>query len=401
MGILATGVGAAEGLEGYLRRLLEQEVATTNMQTQKARTNEDARANRARESLDLLQMKESSAGRTAQLEASATAQAAQRDAQMRDDLRASLDDVMPGAQISPDIRNRAVELGAALPPRFQEHVIPDDFVGPIQEGEPKPGEVSHYTIAGKPEKDPQPSNAQLVTVKYQGKPIEALFDPRARTISYQGRDVTNEIEHYEKPPAPERVSLYQVGDQVRLKSDIIKDLQSGGNVPIEKISPSTRTMMEGARMIRPHISELQGLAEELNKRGMFGPVMSRIRDLAAKLGTAGTPEEIQSSAEAIGQAIASDPALNTDELVGQFATSLGLMTSGMGRVHGGARGGGSIQMIDYLKTLLSGSSSLPMFRGRLRAVESYLKGYERGPTGEPEGATPPTGSFRIVGSRPK
>lgn len=146
-------------------------------------------------------------------------------------------------------------------------------------------------------------------------------------------------------------------------------------------------------MIRPHVPELAGLARELDRRGLFGPIMGRLRDLATRFGTTGSPEQVQAAAEELGNAIASDPTLNTDELAGQFATSLGLMTSGMGRVHGGARGGGSIQMINYLKTLLSGTTTLPMFVGRLNALDSFLKTYAEGPGGEssvaPAQAAPP------------
>ena len=147
----------------------------------------------------------------------------------------------------------------------------------------------------------------------------------------------------------------------------------------DSITNQTKTMMEGARMLLPHVGELRQQALALEKNNMFGPVMSRIRNLAAKLGTTGTPEQVQASLDEFARAITNDPQLSNDAMVGQFATSLGLMASGMGRVHGGARGGGSIQMINYLKNLLSADSSLSMFNGRLNSVESYLKGYAAGP----------------------
>lgn len=147
----------------------------------------------------------------------------------------------------------------------------------------------------------------------------------------------------------------------------------------EQVTNQTKTMMEGSKMLLPHVGELKQQATNLEKLGMFGPVMSRIRNLAAKIGTTGTPEEVQSNLEKFSEAISADPQLNNDAAVGQFATSLGLMTSGMGRVHGGARGGGSIQMINYLKSLTQSESSLPMFLGRLSSIESYLKGYAAGP----------------------
>jgi len=147
----------------------------------------------------------------------------------------------------------------------------------------------------------------------------------------------------------------------------------------QKVTPQTQAIMEGSKMLLPHVGTLRAQAEALDKMGLFGPVMSRIRDLAGKVGTTGSPEEVQANLEKLATDITNDPALNKDFAVGQFASNLGLMTSGMGRVHGGARGGGSIQMVNYLKSLLSSDSTLPMFKGRLSTFEDYLKGYAAGP----------------------
>jgi len=147
----------------------------------------------------------------------------------------------------------------------------------------------------------------------------------------------------------------------------------------DELTNQTKAMMEGAKMLLPHVNDLRTQALNLEKNGLFGPVMSRIRNLAAKVGTTGTPEQIQASLDDFARAITNDPQLSQDAAVGQFVTSLGLMASGMGRVHGGARGGGSIQMINYLKNLLSADSTLAMFNGRLNSIDSYLKGYAAGP----------------------
>jgi len=147
----------------------------------------------------------------------------------------------------------------------------------------------------------------------------------------------------------------------------------------DQITNQTKTMMEGARMMLPSVPQLRNMAQQLDKAGMFGPVMSRVRELAAKVGTTGSPDEVAQNFEKLANDLTSDPQLNNDALVGEFTTALGLMASGVGRVHGGARGGGSIQMINYLKNLLSAEGSLSMFNGRLNAVESKLKDYAKGP----------------------
>jgi hypothetical protein len=160
--------------------------------------------------------------------------------------------------------------------------------------------------------------------------------------------------------------------------------ETGSNDP-NKVTQQTKAMMEGAQMLLPHVGELRAQAKELEKRRLFGPMMSRIRNAASKLGTTGMavdqlpPEQVEKNLNDFAKVLATDPGFTDDALVGQFTTALGLMASGMGRVHGGARGGGSIQMINYLKSLLSSDSTLDMFGGRLNSVESYLKGYAKGP----------------------
>lgn len=166
-----------------------------------------------------------------------------------------------------------------------------------------------------------------------------------------------------------------------VRANIAKDLVDYKNEN-KPITNSSQTMMEGAKMLRPHITELKDQATQLEKDGLFGPIMGRIRNAASKIGTTGTPEEIESSLQQFADNIMSDPSLNQDARVGQFATMLGLTASAAGRVHGGARGGGSIQMINYMKSLLSSDSTLPMFLGRLNALDAVMKGYEVGPNGD-------------------
>src|SRR5438876_13164 len=162
--------------------------------------------------------------------------------------------------------------------------------------------------------------------------------------------------------------------------------------PTPGVTPtgSTRTMMEGATMLLPHMTELRNQAKDLERRGLFGPIMSRVRNIAAKVGTTnlvakeGGDDNASDNLNKFADAITNDPLINqsNDAAVGQFITGLGLMASGAGRVHGGARGGGSVQMVNYMKSLLSSDSTLNMFNGRLNALESYMKEYAVGPGGK-------------------
>lgn len=135
-------------------------------------------------------------------------------------------------------------------------------------------------------------------------------------------------------------------------------------------------------MLQPHIDDLKDQAVALDQKGLFGPMMSRVRHIAEQVG----------SLDDFFGALSDDPELSKDPAIGKFATSLGLLATGAGRVHGGARGGGSPQMLAHFKHLLADSSSLSMFLGRLDAVDDYMTGYANpgdtlGNTGGPKPAT--------------
>src|SRR5262245_22219387 len=212
----------------------------------------------------------------------------------------------------------------------------------------------------------------------KGWTIQEVHDPEdpegKRLMTIRVNADTGQVE-------PLKLKGQKIDKILRPGTDKTGEGASGGT----DLTQQTRAMMEGAQMLLPHVNELRQEAMELQKRGLFGPAMSRIRDLAGKLGTTGMsvetldPKDVEKKLNDFTQMLNKDPYLSTDALVGQFATKLGLMTSGMGRVHGGARGGGSIQMVNYLKSLLSSDSTIDMFGGRLNAVESFLKGYAAGP----------------------
>lgn len=173
---------------------------------------------------------------------------------------------------------------------------------------------------------------------------------------------------------PYMLERERVAEGERQKNRILLDDYHQAN----DITTSTKTMMEGAKMVLPHIGVLRDQATALDKAGLFGPIMSRVRDIAAK---AGTIEELETG-------LSRDPTLQKDKITGQFATNLGLMASGAARVHGGARGGGNSTMLEYMKGLLSADSTLPMFLGRMDGVQDYMEGYAAGPKALPKNVGP-------------
>lgn len=176
----------------------------------------------------------------------------------------------------------------------------------------------------------------------------------------------------------------QVPTPTRPKSEPLPTgLTKPGAKPNVDITTQTKTMMEGAKTLLPQVPKLMALAKQLDDNNMFGVVGSRLRTYATKIGTVGNSDydidKTVNNLNNIAGEMLADPVLNSDELVGQFTMALSLMSSAMGRVHGGARGGGSIEMIKYMKNALSDLSSYKMFKGRLEIVEDYLKEYAAGP----------------------
>jgi hypothetical protein len=143
----------------------------------------------------------------------------------------------------------------------------------------------------------------------------------------------------------------------------------------DRETASTRATEEFAGKIYPHFQELRDQAKDLEKRHLFGPVMSRIRGYAEKLGTTGSPESIEANFKSFQDKVLSDKEIKdtNDYVVGQFAGTLALLASGAGRVH--AQGRTGIEMIRYMKQVLSAEGTLPMFLGRLDALDSFIKGY--------------------------
>lgn len=327
----ALGAGAAEGLDTVLQRMLLEE-----------RQKEVERSNQADEGLrqqTLTQNAPAAQALTDERRSSIAARQSALDQQGKEEKAAQ--DLLADPNLDPKVRaflglRRAIPRGETIPPEL---------------------------VA------PKTSRAEVKTVTYKGKPVDANYDPEARTYTYQGQDITKDVGHYEKPAQPDRV-LIQSGDSYIPRADAAAKLKAGQDVPLATTT-ATRTMSEGAKMLQPHIASLQTQAEQLDKAGLFGPAMSRIRNIANKVGTI----------DAFTQAMEDDPELSQDKAIGKFATSLGLMASGAGRVHGGARGGGNVQMYNNFKALLSDAGTLDLFKGHLEGIDEYMTGYANGPGG--------------------
>lgn len=354
--LLGMAAGAGEGLDTYLERLLKEHDQTLQGQ----QLQETSRHNQAGEEYQLKALADNIAGRRDVASMASADRRATADDREGVQLGKGLDELVDGTRVSPATQRRAIDLRAVPPERFGAEMPPS--MGRSDPNAPGNGEVGPE-IQGSPIVGSASSKLAMLRVGDSQKDNERQDKSLQETITHD-RNMEN------KPPAPDRV-LVQTDSGYRTRDDVRADLRGGKDVALPTTA-STRTMEEGAKMLRPHIAKLETLAQDLDAKGLFGPVMSRVRQAMAK---AGTIDEFNAI-------ISSDPTIQSDRAVGRFATSLGLLASGAGRVHGGARGGGSPAMYANFKALLSDASSLNMFLGRLDAVDEYMSGYAAGPGGE-------------------
>lgn len=357
--ILGMGAGAAGGLETLLARQLAEERQKQIEQSAAAAMAEQTRHNQADEGLQGQNIQQHG------VELAATAE----------DRKAQAGKIASDAA---DKSARAIERQKLI----DDPNTPDQIRNYLKaEGGMEPGRTIPYQLItepnGPPKTIPRPPTP---AVHDTGNGLVRIGPEGAASpvLDEKGQPVKG----YHAPPTPDRV-LLQSGDSYIPRDQARQTLEKGGTVPLAT-SNTTRTMMEGASMLQPHIQQTQKMAEDLDKAGLFGPVMSRVRQVAAK---AGTIDEFYDG-------LTNDPELKNDPKVGEFAATLGLLASGAGRVHGGARGGSSPQMYQNFKDLIADSGTLPMFEGRLKALDSFMQGYKGGPnpkTGGDTGGLPTVG----------
>lgn len=350
--LLDFGGGASEGLDTVLARMLLE-----------ARQQETQRSNQADEKLRGRGIDEAAASRDLAQRGLQQSQAATEEDRAADNVRGILAMRPAGREVTPQQYKYETNHGAPDDFFLKERKYPEDFVGPTEDDR----DTEKITFQGVRTPGGSPESSQMKTVLYKGKPVDASYNPRDQSLTYQGQDITKDASHYEEPKTPQ---FLQSGSGYITKEEAARMTAQGKEVPLATTS-STRTMSEGAQMLAPHIKAIGEQAQALDKAGLFGPVMSRVRDILSKVGTI----------QEFDDAVSSDPELNKDKMVGKFATTLGLLASGAGRVHGGARGGGSTQMLQYFKNMLSDSSTLEMFMGRIEGVDDYMQGYAAGPPG--------------------
>lgn len=127
---------------------------------------------------------------------------------------------------------------------------------------------------------------------------------------------------------------------------------SGQTVRPKPLTGSTRSAAEFAQTIQPHIPRIIDLVSSLERNGKLGVIVGRWNEfLAGKVG-AGDPEFTK------------------------LRTDLALFETALGRVHGGARGGGSTTMLEHFKSLSdSGKMDAPTLKAALGELKDWVNTY--------------------------
>jgi hypothetical protein len=367
MSLLAMGAGAGQGLEDLISQDMQQEL----LNQRALALQETQRSHMEDERLKGRQIDETAATRRA-LEAETSREHDLLEAnRQRDDARARLGMLPMGTTVTP-----------------QEEA---DFIG---KGAAVGGQFSHQPAYQPEEQGPAvpsgPQRGENVT-QFRGTPTELAASARDQRMNdaLAARDALGwaNYERLQSKEPPESNQVVQSGQgyfRVPKQGGAATPVMGPDGQPLGLATTTpTRTMAEGAKMVKPQITRTLADAGELDRRGLFGPFMGRVREIATKIGTVDgldSPDldQQQHAMDALGQAIKSDPQLASDEVAGRFAARLGLLMTAAARVHGGARGGGSPQMLEHFKDILGGSSTLPLFRGKMQALDDVMTDYMGG-----------------------
>jgi len=122
-----------------------------------------------------------------------------------------------------------------------------------------------------------------------------------------------------------------------------------------------------------YLKETRALMDEMAKRNLLGPLAGRVNQIAA--GTIKAEDLFQNPDEA--------------KLAANFFSSMGYLSSLVAVVHGGSKGGGSIQLVNEMKKQLNAGGDPSIIQGQMDALDRLLTHYKEDP-GRPEPMQYPT-----------
>ena len=233
------------------------------------------------------------------------------------------------------------------------------------------------------------TEAQAAAVLENTKTNQAAIDAREQQrialekqgLTYQGMNAQTARMRENRESAAAKAAANPTGPPPAAIAEYVKNVQNGtwqiSNVPLKErdavaayLNQSGQTtahmtaadwsMKTQASQMLPMIDKTEQLAKQIDKMGLTGTVGGRWRQIV--------------SGEGLGSLSGLTPEQRA--VVGEFASNAGLLITGIARAHGGARAGGSPQMVAELKKYLdAGNKDYDTFRGNLNGARNFMKTY--------------------------
>ena len=135
------------------------------------------------------------------------------------------------------------------------------------------------------------------------------------------------------------------------------------------LSEQIRDLSARAKVVLKHFPDIHSALDSLAEAGQLGPLFGRWNQFMSWAYGGRMFDPLAGPTGGASEEFAGPMFAN-------LRVNLGLMMSGMGMVHGGARGGGSIRMIEHFQRLLNVNVMQPdVLRSGIDVFESWLKGY--------------------------
>lgn len=356
----AAGAGASQGLDEFLQRALMEQQVEQRGNAQR----EDVRHNQATEALTGRSLDELAGQRSATEALSRERVSGMEQATAAEKHRVELEDAALADPKTPDAIKQFIGLRRIT-----------------KQGESVPWEVIP-SLKTTPDK-----NLEKVTIDLPGvgTSLPAMQHPVTGAIMYNGKDVTA------KEGKPWAVVHHEPATQILpTDSGFMRAPRAGGNAtpvtgtdgkPIMPQSPAQiRTRVDTSKKVEQIIPDIESGAEAVNAMGLMGPIGGRWGDFAA--GKWGSAADLK----LLGYNLTPEQ----EQTLNEFRTDLGFLKSGTAMVHGGARGGGSAQIMSRMDQLINANKmDYNGFKGSLKSFKKLLAKYsslgEDGPVDEKTG----------------
>lgn len=244
-----------------------------------------------------------------------------------------------------------------------------------------------------------PGAATPVPAQSSSTPAPKPKTPAGTTYSHPtpGKEATPQFDTFGKPMTPTRVaqvdnatlnllrpnqSNAQLSEAMKVYegsdkwlADQVRARLSQDHLPVMSWDLGTAQRAQFSNQALTHMGTINNLIDQLDKEGKLGPIMSRWEDfMLGKVG-AGDPE------------------------YAKLRNQIDLMTKALGVVHGGARGGGSIQMYQsFLDKINPAVMNAPSLKAALDVEKEWLTTYAN--PAQTAGVTTPSSIAPVAGNDP-